>query len=700
VADSWRPAISLALAILTALLLAGAGIAGYTRGQLVDQQQFSIRVTSSLEDDDVRAIVSQRVVDALVESASEDFLSVRPLLTSAVDALVGTDAFQRVFRLAVADAHGALVQGRGSLILDLDRGMAVLLDGLRSVSPRLARDIPADVEPQLAGLEPDAAELSAGRKLTDIAGWWWTLAVGFLLTAAGCLATATDRRRALGRLGAAAAASGVAVAGLVTVLGLVIVSRLSGAADLEGSPEREALAAVWTALFGDLRSSSLLFALAGTAVAAVASGALAPEQLSRGLTRARAAASSTRRPVQLARGLALLGVGGLILADAGTALQVAILAVGGLLIFIGVAELARSLEPRAVPSHAPRSRAPLVAAGAVVAVGALTVGLVSVVISPPKVQPAAASRPGDGCNGSKTLCDRRLNEVVFPATHNSFSAAQRPGWLFANQRYPISRQLEDGIRGFMLDVHYGARDPQTGRVRTDLEGEEKSRNRVARELSPRALATADRLVGRVGLGTLAGSRGLYLCHTLCELGSEPLDEQLGVLRRFLDAHPAEVLLLFIEPYVPPEQIELAFRRAGLLEQLAGLDREEPLPTLGELVERDTRLVVFTESGGGTRPWYLPGFSFVRDTPLGAQGPSDLTCARNRGDADSPMLLVNHWIDDFPPPPSRNSRIGGDFLRERLERCERERGTLPNLVAVDFYERSGVVAAARALNARP
>ena len=46
------------------------------------------------------------------------------------------------------------------------------------------------------------------------------------------------------------------------------------------------------------------------------------------------------------------------------------------------------------------------------------------------------------CNGTRALCDRRLDEVVFPATHNSFGASEQAGWRFANQRYGIARQLD------------------------------------------------------------------------------------------------------------------------------------------------------------------------------------------------------------------------------------------------------------------
>jgi hypothetical protein len=37
--------------------------------------------------------------------------------------------------------------------------------------------------------------------------------------------------------------------------------------------------------------------------------------------------------------------------------------------------------------------------------------------------------PASGCNGSETLCSRRVNEVLFPGTHNSMSAIEDRGWV-------------------------------------------------------------------------------------------------------------------------------------------------------------------------------------------------------------------------------------------------------------------------------
>jgi len=304
------------------------------------------------------------------------------------------------------------------------------------------------------------------------------------------------------------------------------------------------------------------------------------------------------------------------------------------------------------------------------------------------------------CDGAAALCDRRLDEVVFPATHNSYAASDEPGWRFASQRHGIGRQLDDGVRALLIDIHFGVRDPASGVVRTDLRADGADRNKVAQQLSPAALRVADRVAGRVGAGLPEGTPAPYLCHTLCELGAEPLDQELGVIRRFLDRHPGEVLIVVVEDYVPPATIERAFEHAGLTRYVATLDRRRPLPTLGALVESGHRLVVFAEEKGGSPVWYMPAFSFIQDTPLGAVRASQLTCERYRGEADSPLLLLNHWIPPFPPSPAANAAIGRPgFLRRQVETCMRERGARGAIVAVDFYERTSVVAVARELNAR-
>jgi hypothetical protein len=178
-----------------------------------------------------------------------------------------------------------------------------------------------------------------------------------------------------------------------------------------------------------------------------------------------------------------------------------------------------------------------------------------------------------------------------------------------------------------------------------------------------------------------------------------MTNELEVMREFLERNPGEVLILFIEPYVPPDDIAAVFEEAGLDQYVMTLDPDTPLPTLGELVRTDRRVIVFTErDADGSVPWYLDGFSFVQDTPLGATKPNELSCAPNRGTRNSPLLMLNHWADVFPPRRTANV----DFLRKgfivrRARLCARRRGLPVNLIAADHYDAGDLIGAVAQLN---
>jgi hypothetical protein len=279
------------------------------------------------------------------------------------------------------------------------------------------------------------------------------------------------------------------------------------------------------------------------------------------------------------------------------------------------------------------------------------------------------------------------------------SAADSPGWLIANQRRDIPRQLQDGIRLFLIDAHWGVHGAH-GRIRTDLAAEGSSRNRAAKALgSPEAVALAERVAGRVGLGNLKGQREVWLCHTLCELGATSMQKTLLQYRSFLDAHPDQFVVLFLEPSVPSWAIEREFGRAGLIDRIAILSRDRPMPTLGSLLRARKQLVVLGEHDTEGVPWYLDGFSFIQDTPLGKL--SGTSCAPNRGEETSPIFMINGWSDRFPPLPSADLPLQTRArLLERIRRCTRVRGLRPTFYAVDHYDEGKLLDVAREVNRTP
>ena len=69
---------------------------------------------------------------------------------------------------------------------------------------------------------------------------------------------------------------------------------------------------------------------------------------------------------------------------------------------------------------------------------------------------------------------------------------------------------------------------------------------------------------------------------------------------FLDRNRREVLVFVVEDYVAPERLRAVFDDAGLGHELLTVTPGAPLPTLGHMIDADTRILVSLENGDGAR----------------------------------------------------------------------------------------------------
>jgi hypothetical protein len=702
--DRTRGVAAVVLIVLGAVLLFVGTIAFYAREQVIDREAFADRALEALDDDGLRRVVGREIVVNAIERGSTDLVAARPLIESVVDTVIQTGAFRQVFRAAALETNRVFfVRGKENVLFDLGDAAQVVQFALRSVSPKVAKELPDDLKPQLLTLRRSkftGATLSTADAVRPLG---IALPLLALLMFAAAVVVSPDRRVGVLRVGVATGVAGAVLAGALLILRARVLAGVIGEDEVTDEEVRDAVRGLLDAYVGDLVVWALLLALLGLVVAAAAA-ALDPEDVEDPVRRMRGRIFGRPRTTagRAVRGVAALAVGILVVLNPTLAIQLVAIAAGALLVFFGSTELLAMLERPGrtrVEGQRMRTRA-LAGAGAagVVVLGAV-VALV-VVVTSGGADPRAANRVvyNGKCNGSFGLCDVRLNEAVFAGTHNSFSAADSPGWFIANQKRTIGRQLEDGIRLFLIDPHWGVRDRE-GKVRTDFASEGRSRNRVAANLPPEVLKSAERLAGRLGAGSTEGERDVWLCHTVCELGSTRMVDSLEVMRKFLDENRGEVVILFIEPYVSPADIAKVFERSGLDRYVVTLARDEPLPTLGQLVRRNRRVVVFTEKDAdGTVPWYLDGFSFVQDTPLGATKIDQLSCERERGSADSPVAMINHWADVFPPRRGANVPFQREkVIVDRAHRCGRKLGVTVNLIAVDHYDQGDLIPAVDALN---
>ena len=122
------------------------------------------------------------------------------------------------------------------------------------------------------------------------------------------------------------------------------------------------------------------------------------------------------------------------------------------------------------------------------------------------------------------------------------------------------------------------------------------------------VASIQRTIDRVRRSEPSGPTEPYFCHTVCEIGAEPMAPVMDRLNTWMDEHPREVLVLFIQDTVTPADTAAVLEKAGLADKAYVHPDGAEWPTLGEMIDSNKRLVVLMENkgGGDTVPVPAPG----------------------------------------------------------------------------------------------
>jgi hypothetical protein len=112
-----------------------------------------------------------------------------------------------------------------------------------------------------------------------------------------------------------------------------------------------------------------------------------------------------------------------------------------------------------------------------------------------------------------------------------------------------------------------------------------------------------------------------------------------------------------------------------------------------------------DAGSGTIPWYHQGFDLAMETPYTFHSRAELaapaSCAVNRGGTGRSFFQLNNWVEQLPRSPRTAAEVNSfDFLLRRAQLCEKLRGALPTLLAVDYSNKGDVEQVAQVLNGIP
>ncbi len=686
--------------MLGSVLFLVASVAGFLNANIVNGQRFADRADQMRQDPVLAKALGDEITGVVID-ADPDLIAVQPALQGAAALAIGSSAFTPVFTKAVASFHSALTQeGSESAVLTIADLGSSAVSLLGAFSPDLAQKIPDNLDVTLAEVGGQggvaARIIPVFQTITALALVLPVVAVAAWILG---LLLAPDRRIALLRIGWSLVAVGLTLGALALVAW--VASRVYDPGELPSALLTSAADVFGRAL--GLRAT--VTAVVGAMVVLAASALLPDIHVHERIDAI--ARRLVRRPGttrwSIVRGLALVALGASFVFFPGAALAVVAVVFGVCLFLIGLGELDRVAEHARIagagdePSDTWRWTWLLPVLAGVGAIGLLAVLALPAAL--PQEQPVAAIGDPDACNGHVQLCDRPFDQVAFPASHNSMSAADEPGWFLAEQPTSLVNSLNDGIRVFLIDTWYGQKSTSGGVVtapRSLARAQSEFTDGQASDLTVAEQRTIERLRKDKNLGP----EKPFMCHTLCELGATDLLAQMQGLEQWMQANPREVVTLFIQDAVTPADTAAVLEQAGLTKFAYVHDAGAPWPTLGEMVDSGKRLLVLMENeGGGQRyPYLHQGFDLVADTGFTYESVEDFDCKPNRGPADPDLFLVNHWLSGFTSLVSGAQKANAaEVLGERVQQCRDERGQIPNFVAVNWYNQGQLLEVVDELN---
>jgi hypothetical protein len=700
------------LLTLGAIGLFMTGILGWLNAAVVNGENFAGLVNELRQDEAVKTQIGKAVAVAALD-AQPDLIAVEPAIAAGAAAVAGSPILDGVFTPAIRSFHDAMTEkGSDSAVLKLADLGATATIALEKFVPQAADIIPANLNLTLAevgGQEGIAGQIIPVIQAVSTLAWVVPL-VSLVLVGLG-IWLAPKRRLALVRFGWML----LVVAGF---LGLVVLGLNAAGLFLDDSTLQGAVISAALAVFS--QPLSLRFIAVGVVggLLVASAGALLP-QVDVGDHARTAVGLATRRPKAtgwaVVRALFVIAVGLLIVLFPTISSQVVAVIAGLVVLFYGVTELDIIAE-RSRAQDAAEEAAALAATGHVqekrrsrvrwlIPVAAAGVGLLvlAALIIPGNLPQddnieAASAVNTTACNGFDALCDVPFDQVVIPASHNSMSVADGT-WFLAEQPKDMVASLDDGIRGLLVDTWYGQPTEDGGAI-TAPESLAGAEAELTATYGKDVVASIQRTIDRVRRSKPSGPTEPYFCHTVCEIGAEPMAPVMDRLNTWMDEHPREVLVLFIQDTVSPEDTAAVLEKAGLADKAYVHPDGAEWPTLRQMIDSNKRLLVLMENkgGGDAIPYLHQGFDLVQDTEYTFKTAADFDCSLKRGKPDSPLFSVNHWLASFTKLISSAEEVNVyDVLKPRIDQCEIDRGRKPSMIAVNWYDRGDLFRVVNELN---
>ena len=243
------------------------------------------------------------------------------------------------------------------------------------------------------------------------------------------------------------------------------------------------------------------------------------------------------------------------------------------------------------------------------------------------------------CNGHNALCGKKYNEVAYLGAHNAFN--YKGPFAFPNQNISITKQLQMGVRCFMIDIY--------------LEGDK-----------------------------------ILVHHGVKALGYQTGEQVFGEVLNFMIDNPNEIVTLILQNQeVSTPKIALLYEDLGL--DVFGYTHNETAgwPYLTDMIAQNKRLVTFVENDDSdidNYPYILDGYTYMFENEYEHTQLSDFNCDEKRGSGGKrEIYLLNHWIGLLGDENGAKKVNKFDFLANQVKNCTEEKDHMVNFVALDFVD---------------
>lgn len=280
----------------------------------------------------------------------------------------------------------------------------------------------------------------------------------------------------------------------------------------------------------------------------------------------------------------------------------------------------------------------------------------------------------------------RYDQVCFLTAHNAFSNSEQGFAWYKQQSWGIEKQLQNGIRGLMLDIF-------------DHNGQIKLCH-----------------------GSCDGAYGFQRCFSdgiKCLLGKEvnhtPLKKTLHTIADWAHNNPKEIVTIFFENYVNNDKLDKEIRTIKKLHSLVLTTKDwcpkknGGWPTLAWMQKNNKRIVLFNEdkSGTGVKEHHIFSYTYdhIIESQYGTLNRKKLLCERPESlvckNKQRNLFLLNYFGTITRPRFISRKKNSYERLKKIIQSSTEKKfanGKLPNFIALDFVDQGNAMKLVNEINA--